>query len=154
MPEFGFWYELAHKLEPRKLYQFALLRKEANRIALKDTQKRIENNPVFSEFEEKLGIFVEQIEPQVRSAVIEINKKGYATNSSGFYGYFGEYQAVDGNFRLDDETKKRLTEMEVEVMDGITITDIRFWPTVPNLEYIKQKWDAISQVLPNIASTS
>lgn len=154
MPEFGFWYELAHKVEPAKLRKFALLRKEANRIAAIDTQIRIEHNPVHSHLEEKLGIFVEQLEPQVRNAVIEINRKGYQTNSSGFYGHFGEYQAIDGKFVLDEETKGRLKEMGVQVREGIAITDIRFWPTTPDLEHIKRTWDAIGQILPDIATSA
>lgn len=40
-----------------------------------------------TDFEEKAGILMEEIEPQVRQAVINLNDKGYKTQGSGFFGH-------------------------------------------------------------------
>ena len=48
-----------------------------------------------------MGAFVEWLEPQVRSAILEMNRKGYATQSSGFHGTRCELQMVDGLFTIE-----------------------------------------------------
>jgi len=68
----------------------------------------------------RLGAFMEELEPQVRNALIVLNKKGYKTHSSGFYGSEsgqGDLQAIDmeGNYSLDEEIVKKLNDMGVRV---------------------------------------
>ena len=47
---------------------------------------RLKENPASTEEELYMGVFTEWIEPQVRDAIIEMSRKGYATQSSGFHG--------------------------------------------------------------------
>lgn len=112
-----------------------------------------------TDFEEKAGILIEQIEPQVRRAVISLNAKGYKTKGSGFYGHGSQQiylnrgqvdQAFDSyrpsnelvkwlntkNIQLEVEpgsityaTKNRLTLAELEEVWNMVVDDI---PSVKN----------------------
>lgn len=43
-------------------------------------------NPEATEFELGIGCYLEDIEPQMREAVIKMNGKGYSTTASGYHG--------------------------------------------------------------------
>jgi len=61
-------------------------------------------------------IFVEELEPQVRDAVLVFNRKGYSTLQSGFWGEHGELQCIEGEFAIDEETRNRLLDtMPVDI---------------------------------------
>lgn len=45
---------------------------------------RARNNPIATELEYTMGIYAEEIEPQVRKATLALRQKGYKTRSSGF----------------------------------------------------------------------
>lgn len=107
-----------------------------------------------TDFEEKAGILIEQIEPQVRHAVISLNAKGYKTKGSGFYGHgsqqiylnrgqsdqdFNSYHPSNKlvewlntkNIQLEVKpdsitytTKNRLTLAELEEIWNVIIDDI------------------------------
>jgi hypothetical protein len=47
---------------------------------------------------------------QVRDAIIEMYRKGYATQSSGFHGTKPELQMIDGYFSIDEKTKRHLEQ--------------------------------------------
>lgn len=110
---------------------------------------RIQNNPHPTPEEFQLGTFIEDLEPQVRDAVRMLNAKGYSTDSSGFYGS-GEYQAIDGMFSLDPETKSLIEQAECIIEsqpNGYTF--IKFWPKNPNINEIREKWTEIAKKLPD-----
>lgn len=121
-----------------------------------EIKKRLETNPNPTEEEVRAGAFNEWIEPQAREAVFEMLKKGYGTQSSGFYGEHNEFQAVDGYFTVDDESIKTLKEMDIHVLRGPElglpqnklITQIRFYPKEADLQKIKGQWDDIAITLP------
>jgi hypothetical protein len=121
-----------------------------------EIKKRLETNPNPTEEELRAGAFNEWIEPQARDAVFEMLKKGYGTQSSGFYGEHNEFQAVDGYFTVDEETIKKLKAMGVQVLRGPEldlpqnklITQIRFYPKEADLQKIKEQWGAIAITLP------
>jgi len=93
-------------LDLSKFEKLAKLRESVHKIIEKETEQRIKENPIPTEEEIYVGAFQEMLEPQVRDAVFEMHRKGYATESSGFGGENSEYQMVDGYFVVDDKTKK------------------------------------------------
>ncbi len=136
--------------------QFARLRQRVHQSMKDEEEMRLKENPRPTEEELYMGAFKEWIEPQVRAAVVEMNRKGYATQSSGFHGTRCEIQAIDGNFTIDEKTKGVLKQMGVEVWRGADIgvpknklvTMIRFRATEPSVAKIKDQWDAVAAVLP------
>lgn len=140
-------------------YNFKALRKKILReIDIKAT-KRANTNPIPTREEIYIGAFKEELEPQVQKAVFEMYRKGYSTESSGFYGCEGEFQAVDGYFQIDDRTRERLYKIGVMICKGIHVgmlglskywTQIRFYPNKADLKLIKKKWNKIAKTLPDL----
>jgi hypothetical protein len=85
--------------------KFKQLRRQVHESMRAEEDVRLRENPKPTEEELYMGAFVEWLEPQVRAAVVEMNRKGYATQSSGFHGTECEIQAIDGIFTIDEETK-------------------------------------------------
>ena len=56
-----------------------------------------------------MAAFKEWLEPQVRDAVVQMYKKGYATQSSGFDAQDQALQLIDGLFNIDNEGGVQLT---------------------------------------------
>ena len=118
-----------------------------------------------------MGIFVEHLEPQVRYAVLELNRKGYKTISSGFGGA-GDLarQYIDGHFFLTEEIKQQLNTLgvaveekpfwkwEIDVEAGLAdpntppeerqVTTLWFTPERPDLRAIEERWHQIADALP------
>lgn len=131
----------------RKLRQEVLKNSE---IALAE---RLKTNPVPTELECRIGAFVEELEEQVRDAVILMNEKGYCTASSGFAG---ADQVIDGEFKLDKEIVAKLKKAGAKV-SGRVWSEIRFTPLEQDISKIKKIWAKIVSILPDkghIAETS
>lgn len=132
---------------------FSELRKQSHAQIERETAERIKANPKPSEEEINAGAFPEMLETQVRDAIFEMRKKGYATESSGFGGKTGEVQSMDGYFEIDAETERALRDMGVEVLRdqgfGPSYSFLRFSPDEPILEKMKAKWDAMARLLPD-----
>ena len=117
---------------------------------------RLKENPTPTEQELYMGAFKEWLEPQVRDAIEQMFRKGYATQSSGFHGEKCDLQIVDGNFQIDGKTKAVLKQMGVDVLRGADIgipknrfvTMLRFRAEQPSLRKMKDQWDAVAAVLP------
>ncbi|MGY3694995.1 hypothetical protein ACVIGA_005075 [Bradyrhizobium sp. USDA 3240] len=148
---------LGGKTSQEKLRQnFRELRARVHEAMKVEEEARLRENPKPTEEELYMAAFVEWLEPQVRTAVIEMNRKGYATQSSGFHGEDFEIQAIDGHFILDEETKSVLKQMGVDVWRGEEIgvpenkliTMLRFEAKDPSIDKIKEQWDAVAAVLP------
>lgn len=141
--------------ETQLLEEFTKLREKILQQIEEDTERRIQNNPTPTEDEIMMGAFVEMLEPQVRRAILEMQRKGYATESSGF-GKDASWQAVDGWFRIDDDTIKKLNNIGVNVqtqeseIHNNTFTDIEFKPTEANLTKIEASWKKIADILPDL----
>lgn len=138
--------------------QLGELREKVHIEMKKEIKERLENNPKPTEKEIRMAAFKEELEPQVRDAVSKFYKKGYSTKSSGFYGEKSELQAIDGYFYVDENTEKEIEKLGARVLRGLAfgvpkrryITQIGFYPKEADLQKIKQKWDAIANVLPRI----
>ena len=136
--------------------KFAQLREEIHRAMKVEETQRLKENPTPSEEELHMGAFREWLEPQVRTAVEEMFRKGYATQSSGFHGEECEMQMIDGWFTIDSETKERLSQIGVEVLRGADIGlpknkmvgILRFRARRPEIGEIKAQWDTIAALLP------
>lgn len=145
------------KTNREKLRQhFEEFRKQVHESMRAEEEARLRENSKPTEEELYMGAFVEWLEPQVRAAVVEMNRKGYATQSSGFHGTDCEIQAIDGLFTIDEETKGVLKQMGVDVWRGAEIgvpenkliTMLRFRAKDPSVDKIKDQWDAVAAVLP------
>jgi hypothetical protein len=150
--------DTTYSAQAEKAKKFSELRKAVHQTIDLATEKRLKENPVPTEEEIMIGAFAEMLEPQVREAIFIFFKKGYPTESSGFAGDTGEIQQIDGYFSLDETTKQQLKSLGAEVHQGptkelpgkaMTETSIRFYPSEPNLELIKQIWDQIAAILPD-----
>jgi len=114
-----------------------------------DVKKRIATNPKPTSVESNIGVFVEMLEPQVRSAVLELNRKGYTTDVSGFMGQ-ADSQIIDGDFTIDETVQALLRK------EGVTIetnhsgyTRLQFWPEEADITKIRKKWDKLVSLFPN-----
>ena len=160
------------RLENRaRIQAFGELRRRAHTQEAIEYYERKRNNPIKTEEEQELGMFAEELEPQVRHAVFELNQKGYKTISSGFAGRTDPvHQYIDGHFFLADETKQQLHTMGVEVeekpwwkweldvesgranpntpLEEQYVTTLRFAPERPDLREIEERWHQIADALP------
>jgi hypothetical protein len=162
--------------EGRQRKQFARLRDDVHLEMALQLNARRRNNPEPTPEEAAVGVLREELEPQVRDAVFEFNRKGYKTISSGFEGdkgteYTPEHQVIGGHFLLDDETKQKLAGMGIEVKtepwwkwqmdermgtvdpqappEARILTTLRFRPERPDLQEMEAKWKQIAGVLPD-----
>lgn len=112
-----------------------------------ELKDRLTHNPVPTEEELNIGAYVEELEPQVRAAVVVLRNKGYNTGSSGFWGEGHIDQVMNIATPIDNNTRARLAEHDIRVTDG----KIHFTPEQPsNLEAVKQTWDMIADIVPDL----
>lgn len=138
------------ELDPAIIEQLEQLRSRTHEQMWQALDNRLSTNPTPTEEEVALGAFLEMIEPQVVEAVRTLYKKGYATNSSGFYGQ--GYQSIDGFMQLQENEIEILTSLGAIVKrkpgrGGYTFISIL--PEEVSLESIKEKWDVIANALPD-----
>lgn len=151
---------LAQGFEPAIITTHGQLRSLIHAEQLIAYQTRIDTNPNPSELEQALGVYLEELEPQVRSAVIVLHQKGYSTFSSGFDEKDSRYQMIQGLFTLSEVIKEelksrgvaidecRLEQTEEEAKERIATT-ISFRPHQPDLQAIQTYWEEIVALLPD-----
>lgn len=114
-----------------------------------DIKKRKVKNPHPDKTEFMLGLFVEELEPQVKQVILELNKKGYSTDVSGFMDDSCD-QMIEGDFQLGEKTVKKLEAIGVIVETNPSgYTRLRFSPAEANILKIKKEWGEIASLLPN-----
>ena len=136
------------------------LRERTHEQIERSTAERISANPAPTEDELYMGAFREELEPQVADALIAMNRKGYATASSGFGGKHGEIQAIDGYFgdAVSGQAEENLHALGFEIKRGLetgitssgNYISISFRPDEPDLEKIKKAWDGAAETLPDL----
>jgi len=151
--------------------ELARLRKAVHNQQEKELAERKRTNPQKSHEEAMLGVYVEELEPQVRGAVLELNRKGYPTYSSGFGGEQSELQVIEGDYALDETTQNELQKMDVEIViapswkykieknkgvfrkdlpeDAKFTTTVQFLPASSDLGSITDQWDTIARKFPD-----
>lgn len=121
------------------------------------TQKKIENdlakrkakNSRPNNMESRLGFFIEELQPQVRKAVLMMNGKGYSTDASGFMDN-PCFQMVEGDFKLDEKTMEKIESLGVIVETNPSgYTRIQYEPREADIPKIKRQWDKIVSMLPD-----
>lgn len=128
---------------------FEKLRNKVEQKRLKTANHRAAINPHPTEIEYKLGVFIEMLEPQVKQAVLEMNKKGYSTDISGFMDNPSE-QMIEGDFSLDDATVRKLRKVGVLVeVTASSYTKLQFSTPDADIQKIKRKWNTIVSLLPS-----
>jgi hypothetical protein len=119
-----------------------------------DMKKRKLKNPHPDKFETMLGFFIEEIEPQVRQVVINLNKKGYAIDVCGFMENSCD-QMIEGDFKLDGDTIEKLGKENVLVETNPSgYTRVQFSPEKADLAQIKKKWNKIASLIPDKHETA
>ena len=121
-----------HKLtsEQIKLFsQYAKLRKQTREQIEEQVKERKKENPTPTEEELEMGCYIESIEPQVRAAVLNLRRKGYATYESGFHNFKGQKIGFEEkhleNFQLP---KNLIHELELKGKQAVFsnfLTDLK-----------------------------
>ncbi|GAC1501004.1 MAG: hypothetical protein NVS1B10_04960 [Candidatus Saccharimonadales bacterium] len=129
----------------------SILRKNTNKLKVFSVEQRLANNPIPDEFEKSLGVFVEDLDIQVRDAVVMFNNKGYQTTESGFT-FGGAIQAIVGNYILGEETKTDLADIGMNVFTIPTEhqTIIAYKPEYASIGHMKRLWDWTADILPDL----
>ncbi|OGG00310.1 hypothetical protein A2153_06035 [Candidatus Gottesmanbacteria bacterium RBG_16_38_7b] len=125
------------------------------RISLeKEVKKRKKTNPHPNIVESRLGVFIEELEPQVRQAVLKMNRKGYSTDLSGFVNNSRD-QMIEGDFRLEEKIINKLSLSGIKVESNPSgYTRLLFTPKEANLGKIEKKWNEIVSLLPSRNKTA
>jgi len=133
----------------RRQRLFERLREKTQERMVNGIKKRFATNPVLTEIERNLGIFVEMLEPQVRAAVLTMNRKGYSTDKSGFTKQT-DGQMIEGDFKIDKVTTGKLEKLGVTVETNPSgYTKAQFFPDKVDINKIKSKWNRIASLLPD-----
>lgn len=112
--------------------------------------ERIKTNPHPTEEEFYLGTFLENIQPQVRSAVRTLRSKKIAVGPfDGFAHATFRGQWLAGHFYLDEETSVRLTALGVQVKSSSGYTRLAFLPEKADLGEITERWNTIADAIPS-----
>lgn len=128
---------------------FERLEYKVQQTMINDIKRRKEKNPKPDKIESQLGLFVEELEPQVRKAVLDMNKKGYSTDASGFMENPGD-QMIEGDFQLEEKTIKDIQSIGVTVETNPSgYTRLQFSPKEADITKIKKQWNKIVSLLPD-----
>lgn len=133
---------------------------EADSESYEAVKHRMETNPDRSQEETSAGIYWEVLEPQVRGAIIKLNKKGYSTFESGFRDkakgsqYIGCWKGADAEaFHITEEIREELKARDIDIVVDTTPTDRDYLFLIPenprlSLAEWKEIWDMVAEALP------
>jgi hypothetical protein len=139
--------EFLDQVRPFEQQRFLVLRQMAD-VNTEDKAPK----PEKSKLEKKLGIYLKNIEPQVRQAVIDMNVKGYHTTYSGFD--FGGKQTIwcQGEvFANYQPSEQLLSQLQAKGI-GLKLepSRISFQPKeVLDMPELEKAWQWIVADLPN-----
>ncbi len=149
--------------EQASLYsRFAKLRKKVIDRGKEELKDREKNGESPSKEELSMGAFKEDIETQVRDAVISLRRRGYNTFESGFYDFNAQVISFNDNI-FDDEKnlesfKKRATDsglydflFENKIKLDISPNSIYLeFNEYKDTRFIKNLWKKINNCLPDL----
>lgn len=96
-----------------------------------------------------MGAFLEEFEIQAREAVLNLHKKGYSIDFSGFCSD-PRNQMIEGDFQLEENVIEGLREVGVDVETNASgYTRLQFSPVEAAMKKIKQQWKQVVSILPN-----
>jgi len=136
--------------DPYVLDRFSSLRDEVHDAQALELNYRYAANPQPSPQEIAMGCYAEMLEPQVREAAMTMWAKGYATNSSGFYGYGHNLQVIDGDFDISPSLADDLRDYFGVTTEQVgSETSIGFWMSpADTLDSLTERWNAVANFLP------
>lgn len=131
------------------LKDYVKLRQKTHQTMQKELEIRKQTNPKATIEELDMGAYIENIEPQVREAVINLRQKGYNTQLSGFDDenqlicFEEEYPMLNekyfANIKIND------IYLKVE-KDRILFTCKKIF----TIEELKNIWNKIVEAVPNL----
>lgn len=149
-----------HNLEKDKIElwsQFAKLRKATLSEMREKFKERIINNPEPTKEEWQMGVYKEEIEPQVLDAVMLMRKKGYNTFESGFYGpemqRIGFEEEPLKDLKLPDKIIGLAKQCGLDVKVSSNFIELHYSRFL-ELDEIKKAWDKIADYLPDLGKTA
>jgi hypothetical protein len=130
---------------------FARLR----RLTIQDMQAQVaerrENNPSLTPDETRLGIYGEELEPQVKDVVFVLLEKGYAPIYSGFDGPIRQAIAVKENalagWSPSKETLRHMKDKGVRYIGDASAIQFTC-DSFLDLEELREIWDMIKIDIP------
>ncbi len=130
---------------------FARLRSETLKKMDKEVAERRARNPKASDEELDMGAYIEQIEPQVREAVLILRRKGYNAYLSGFSDFDSQAISFTGerlrDFIVPEKLRDELRMRDAELIVEPGAVKIRF-SRFHGLEEIGEMWDKVAHALP------
>ena len=139
--------------EVRLFSYFAKLRQKTLDEMGPQIEARRQKRPIATADELSLGAYQESIEPQVRSVVFNLRKKGYATYGSGFSGFdsqdiYFEKKYLE-NFQLPEQVINEFKNRGVVISmkaDRIKLTFKKEF----NQEEIEAIWQEVESYFPDL----
>lgn len=140
------------QIQIERLCHYARLRSSVHDEMTLELHTRLDQDPNPTEGELEAGTFIENIEPQVRMAVLDLRKKGYSTWESGFMGVEGEQrisfeEELPANFKPSTQLVESLVEKGVVLQiepSAISYTTDR----ILSVEEMKDIWSNIQEEIP------
>ncbi len=133
----------------QKQRYFEKLEHNIQTIMLNDIKNRKIKNPKPDKLETRMGLFVEELEPQIRKAVLEMTRKGYSIDVSGFMNNPVD-QMIEGDFNLEEKSIEKLKTIGVTVETNPSgYTRLQFSPKEADINKIKKQWNKIVSILPD-----
>jgi hypothetical protein len=103
------------------LVEEVLLKEEADNISRANLKKRLQTQPLATDVEISAGVYWENLEPQVKDAIIKLRAKNYNTFESGF-----DSDRLGAREQYFSITKSKIplviTDSALEIMKGKSIT--------------------------------
>ncbi|MFZ2521937.1 MAG: hypothetical protein WAX44_02310 [Minisyncoccia bacterium] len=151
----------------RQVYDKDQLESLLKNIILREAEKtknqvelveRLWVSPLASVEEYELGVYKEQIESQVRDAVLELKRKGYRPFGSGFGDLVSGTQAILLNKEGVEISliTENLRGENVEIVEEEDRIQIIFKPTdsETSMEELKKVWNRIVSKIPSVKDNS
>ncbi len=150
-----------YRLTPEQMDRFthfATMRENMHREAYLGAKERKALNPEKTEEELKLGVYLESIEPHVQGAVLVLNRKGYKTYESGFYGHDGQQvigfqpDSIPDLSKIPETLLTELREQGFPVL--LKGGKLQFTPEhIATEDELKRVWDRIAEAIPSFYET-
>ncbi|MCU0679811.1 MAG: hypothetical protein MUF50_00705 [Planctomycetes bacterium] len=139
--------------EIRLFSYFTKLRQKTLNEMSPQIEARRQNCPIATEEELSLGAYQENIEPQVRSAVFDLRKKGYATYGSGFCGFDSQEIYFEKKYLQNFQLPLLMVDEFRDRGIVIVIKDDRIkliFKKEFNQEEIETIWQEVENYLPDL----
>ncbi len=143
--------------EVRLFGYYAKLRQKTLDEMRPQIEARRQNLPIATKDELSLGAYQESIEPQVRPAVLNLRKKGYATYGSGFFGFDSQEIYFEKKYLENFQLPAKIIDEFRNRGVVIVIKDDRIqliFKKEFNLDEFKALWQEVESCFPDLGEPS